>query len=341
MFKLFACVALAMSAALANASDKPPLTLPTTLEGMPAKGDFAQPFNFAGSYVGRDDAISLYVFRATNPNAALWFERAETILQEMWKTRGLGAGGEVRRISVAGSPTPNGLARVFAMSGRNKSTALAVAQVGGWMVKVRSTSGTLSVEEQVARLDRILAAFGPASGSGPVHPLQLPEACPVESAQANFDALLGSSAIDKPTGETILAAGPALMVASERLLGGKDSLAAAPQLWCRAPMGEHEVMGALYRPKDAARKEWTVLLADSGTSISGLETLVLNGKETKTGGMMTANGLDKIRAIVIAEGVPTPEVAFPVAARHLMAGSKAALAAVEYGTSNIEVSLPK
>lgn len=339
MFRFFAGLALATAASAAE--DKPPIKFPDTLEGMVAKAEFAQPFNIGASYTGGGETISVYLFRATHPNAALWFERAEAILQEMWKTRGLGAGGETQKVQVAGAATPNGLVRVFTVSGQTKTTALAVAQVGGWMVKVRSSSRTLDPAEQVQRMERILAAFGPTGAGETIHPLQLPEPCPDMGAKSRFDALLNSEMIPAPSAETILAAGPIVAAAAWNMSVGKTGLAAAPHQYCHAPLEVAGVGGALYRPKEAGAQDWTVLLADSGTSISGLETIVLNGKETSSGGVVTANSHDKARAILFAKAVPPPEVAFPVAARMLMEGNKEGHVAVAYGTANIEVSLPK
>jgi len=342
MFTIFTGLALAAAAATAPAADeKPPIQFPASIEGMSVKPGFDQPFNIGVSYASPGETVSLYLFRATHPNAALWFERAEAILQEMWKARGLGSGGETRQVKVAGAATPNGLTRVFAVSGPQKSTGLAVAQLGGWMVKVRSSSATLSPAEQLERMERILLALGSTGASGSIHPLELPAPCPAESQKSSFEALLGSEAIARPNGETIIAAGPALIGAAEQVRGGKDSLAASPNLWCRAPLEGASVIGALYRPKDPARSDWTALLADSGTSLSGLKTTIFKGKETKEGGMLAANGLDKSRVIMIAEGVPAPEVSFPVGAREIVSGSKAALVAVAYGSGNLEMSLPK
>ena len=308
---------------------------------MAAKGDFAQPFNMAVSYVKDGETISVYLFRATHPNAALWFERAQSILQEVWKSRGLGAGGETRTIQIAGSPAPNGLMRVFALSGQLKSTAIAVAQVGGWMVKVRSTSMQLGVEEQAERMQRVFTSLGGSNASWPVNPIAIPEACSANLEPDPFADLLNGQAIEKPNGETIIAAGPALLAAADQAAGGKDSLAAAPHLWCRAKLDAAGPMGTLYRPKDGSRKDWTALVADSGTSISGLETLILKGKKVEAGGMLVANGLGKARVILIAGAVPAPAPSFMVGAKDLMSGSTAAMVATAYGSGTLEVALPK
>jgi hypothetical protein len=342
--KILTGLALAAAATTAHAAaeDKPPLQFPPNVEGMALRSEFDQPFNIGASYTRPGETISVYLYRATHPNAALWFERAEAILQETWKSRGLGPGGEMRQVRVAGAASPNGLMRVFAVSGSLKSTGVAVAQLGRWLVKVRSSSATLNPTEQTQRMERILAAFGATGASGTINPLQLPEPCsPEQSSKSEFDALLAGEMIPTPSSETILAAGPVVAAAAWNMAEGKTGLAADPGKYCRAPLESAGVAGALYRPKEAGAKDWIVLLADSGTSISGLKTLLMNGKKTSEGGLVTANGHDKARAVLFAKDVPSPEIAFPVAGRLLMSGNKEAYVAVAYGTGNIEVSLPK
>ena len=336
-----ALAALACAPALAGeAKHESGVELPTVVEGLAAERLLDEPFNLAAGYSGKGEAITIYVFRATHPNAALWFERAESVLRHVWAARGLGEGGETRQFALGSSAGPNGLRRVFAVRGQDRSTALAVAQVGPWLVKVRSTSATLDVAGQEARLDRVLGAIGAKELAGAPNPLTLPEPCPPVGARDDIMALLGSEAIPKPDGATVVAAGLVLTMAATDLAGGKDSLAANPGLYCRATIEGVGPMAMLYRRKDASKGGWTALLADSGTSVSAMETIVMEGKDAKSGGLVTANGLDKVRAVLFAKGVPTPETAFLPAAQILMSRDAPAYAAVAYGTTNVEVALP-
>lgn len=311
------------------------------MEGMRTVQPLDEPFNKVVNYESDGEVFSLYLFRPTHPNAALWFERAEAILTTLWKERGLGEGGETRRLSVVGSSVPNALARSFSVSGEYKSTGLAVAQIGDWLVKVRASSRTLDRDAQLARIEQVLATITPPAGAKPPNPLTLPEPCPAEEAGTKFQMLLNSEAIAKPNPETMLAAGAILLADAQRMAGGEGSLAAAPETYCRAELPGAGPAAALYHRKNDAGGEWTALLADSGTSVSGLKTLIFDKKKTKEGGMITANGLDKTRAILFARGIPSPEASFVPAARLIIAGSKEAYVAVAYGTQNIEVSLPK
>lgn len=331
----------ALVAGPAQASDAPPVALPAVMDGMRTVQPLDEPFNKVVSYESDGEIISLYLFRATHPNAALWFERAEAILMSLWKERGLGEGGETRRLSVVGSSVPNALARSFAVSGDYKSTGLAVAQIGDWLIKVRSSSRTLDRDAQLARIEQVLATIAAPAGVKPANPLTLPEPCPPATADATFKMLLNSEAIANPNAETMLAAGAVLLTGAQQMAGGEGSLAAAPDSYCRAELPGMGPAAALYHRKNDAGGEWTALLADSGTSVSGLKTLIFDKKKTKEGGMITANGLDKTRAVLFAQGIPAPEAGFMPAARLIVAGSKEGYVAVAYGTQNIEVALPK
>ena len=341
MRQLLTWVFAALLAGAAQASDAPPIALPAAMEGMRTVQPLDEPFNKVVNYESDGEVISLYLFRPTHPNAALWFERAEAILTTLWKERGLGEGGETRRLSVVGSSVPNALARSFSVSGDYKSTGLAVAQIGNWLVKVRSSSRTLDRDAQLARMEQVLATIAAPSGVRPANPLTLPEPCPPAAADATFKMLLNSEAIDKPNPETMLAAGAVLLTGAQQMAGGEGSLAAAPDSYCRAELPGIGPAAALYRRKNDAGGEWTALLADSGTSVSGLKTVIFDRKKTKDGGMITANGLDKTRAVLFAQGIPAPEAGFMPAARLIVAGSKEGYVAVAYGTQNIEVALPK
>ena len=55
--------------------------LPDAVDGIPqlnSQGGVAT-YDLGANYKSGEDVISLYIFRATNPNAALWFERADSL----------------------------------------------------------------------------------------------------------------------------------------------------------------------------------------------------------------------------------------------------------------------
>ena len=318
------------------------LILPDHFEGMSHKAskDSSNPLNSIYAYTGEGNTATVYVFRATHPNAALWFERAQAILQLVWADRGLGAGTTQRLITLAGAKSPNGFAREFAVSGQSQSTAVAVAEVNGWIVKVRLTSDKNGVDATAKQLDRLLLTFAAKTPPAAPHPLILPDACPLSKATTSINALAGSEVIAKPKAETILLLGLQLAVLSRQIAGDHGSLASNPELYCRTPVEGQGPIAMAYKPKDPADNSWTILFADSGTSISGTSAMIMEGKnDIGAGGMLTANTLEKVNAIVVAKGIPAMDVGFPTGASFIVKGG-AVLSAVAYGTANVEISLP-
>ena len=294
-------------------------------------------YNFSGS----GNEISIYIFRATHPNAALWFERADSLLQLVQRQRGLGEAGAQRMFSFAGATKPNGLARVYKMTGKSKSTALAVGEVNGWIVKVRLTSDNLETEQLSARMDRVLASLKAKTPADKVHPLILPDLCEKSAQQSSFN-MENSSIIPKPKPETILAVGVMLAGHAASTSGGPESLASKPEAYCRQSIANESPIAMMYRPKANDSKDWIILFADSGRSISGASTPTLE-KKTKdgfqTGGVLIANTLESANALVILEDVPSPEIGLAVGGNFIVQGGSAPLASAGFGKDSGVVSL--
>lgn len=166
----------------------------------------SQPLDYQITYDTPGDSITVYVFRATHPNAALWFERADSVLNVGRKGWQLTNPTAIERITAFGASAPNGLRRAYRAGKDIKSTALAVIQVNDWIVKVRSSSTTLDREAQLARLARILAAISVKVVQGQANPLDLPAVCEgtIDSALAS---LIGGKLIEKPSTTHTLTAG--------------------------------------------------------------------------------------------------------------------------------------
>lgn len=319
------------------------LTLPAQFEGMShnAARDPLDPLNSSYAYSGDGDVATVYIFRATHPNAALWFERAQSVLQLIWADRGLGAANAQRLVTFAGAKSPNGFAQEFAVNGKTKSTAVALGEVNGWIVKVRLTSDKYAADETAKKLDRLLLSFVAKEPTVPGHPLILPDECPADKAKTSLNSLAASEVIAKPKTETILMVGVQLIAFADGVAGGTGSLARNPELYCRAPVEGQGKLAMAYRPKDKSDDSWTILFADSGTSISGTSSMTMEAnKKLQMGGVLTANTLEKVNALVVAKGIPAPEVGFPIGANFIVKGG-AALTALAYGSGNVEISLPQ
>jgi hypothetical protein len=194
-----------------------------------------------------------------------------------------------------------------------------VAQLGGWIVKLRSTSAKLDPAGHEKRMDAILAALKANRDIPPAHPLILPGPCPAERDTGNIAALLASEPEPKPKSDDITLAALLISTEAAAVHGAAESLAANPEKYCRGKMQMEQPIGALYRPLDASRSDWTILAADSGRSLSGLERFIMKEKnDIAKGGMLTANKLDQMQAIIFFKAVPAPDLSFQVGFQALL-----------------------
>lgn len=139
-------------------------SLPETFEAqsLVKRRDFGTPNDSMVDYAASTgtESTTLYIFKASAPNARLWFDRAMPGVAGQIPMAIFEA-GSVEKIAAFGSSLPNALRQIFVAreAGPFKSTALVVAQSGPWIVKVRATSATLDRAGLAARIDRHLAAI--------------------------------------------------------------------------------------------------------------------------------------------------------------------------------------
>lgn len=98
--------------------------------------------------------LTIYLYRSPHPSAALWFEQARQALE---RNRQLGtpSNGRTATFSTTGSDQRDAFVASYALEGRHRATALAVAAAGNWIVKLRLSSTNL---DQAALAERIVAA---------------------------------------------------------------------------------------------------------------------------------------------------------------------------------------
>lgn len=326
------------TATLTVAAASPPLSPPDMLDGLAKQGVRSTiPLDLTYSYGSNSERVTLYIFRATNPNAALWFERADTILAMTFSQRGLGEGTQIEPITSPDAPEPNGLMRTYSLKGDYSSTALAVLELNGWLVKVRSSSKTLDVIAQQARMSRILAAL---KATGPVvkpHKLMLPEACPEERLRFSMQELLDAEAISKAKTDDKILAGLSLAGHVAEVTGGEFGLAASPEAFCRARMQNETPIAALYRPKDADNTGWTILFADSGRAIASVPMISLPESNSKARAMLVADQLDKSAVIMLLKGMADPDASWQIGGEAIALGSNGI---ASYGFDDKTLTLP-
>lgn len=177
---------------------------------------------------------TMYVYKTQLPDASLWFDRSlETIrLLPMWKL-GDRPRPAMQSFTLPGSMVASGLIGGFDVDASGVSgTALAVAPLDGWMVKVRLSSSRLDGAASVQRLREFMAALRWPSSVGVAAPAARIEDCPSRLA-------FKRAKIIKPDMSQSLISG----------LFGAMSARAKPQAvdYCREP-GSTLSFG-VYRPK--------------------------------------------------------------------------------------------
>ena len=256
--------------------------------------------------VGTDEEpVTIYVYRSAYPNVALWFERTRLAMNV-----NVGSGdraAEPRSFTLGASPSPNGLREEIALpaGGRFRSTAVAIAQYGEWIVKVRITSAGLDEAGVRARMDRLLAAIElPGSVPAP-HPLRVPGLC---AEDGNFTGqALSSSDLNAGTGAALR-----LAAAEAR---GRGGLAANPDGWCRARAAMPSQLGTLYHRRDGSG--WTALISDAGIGISAYRIELPDADGAAT--FAVNPGMTGL--VQIFDRLPAPETALEAAVQVLIGRS--------------------
>ena len=127
-------------------------------------------------YGGGNEPVTVYVYRASHPNPALWFERTRAVILD--NVGGFDTSKPPRTITLGGGSTPNGLRDDVATFGKDwRATSFALIQAGEWLIKLRISSTTLEQAGVAEKMDRLLAALKFASPPPAPLPLATPQAC--------------------------------------------------------------------------------------------------------------------------------------------------------------------
>lgn len=143
---------------------------------------------------------TVYVFRAGLPDVAVWGDRAEESIL-INAPQYYGETSPAQRRWSAFSPWPNslnaGLRVVYPLSGKNlKSTGLALARHGDWLIKIRMSSQQLDAAQLETRMTGFFAALAipaPQRVGGRVYQIK-PCADPLPTVRVNQVRLDGQNA---------------------------------------------------------------------------------------------------------------------------------------------------
>jgi hypothetical protein len=199
------------------------------------------------------EPVTVYVYRSSHPNPALWFDRTRAAM--ISRLSGVDAARPPRPITLGGSPTANGLRQDFTLAndGPWTATSVALAQAGEWMVKVRVTSQTLDQAGVAAKMEAMLGALRFARPVTAALPLVVPAACPAAlAATGRPDAKQARVAAGSVYG--------AVAIVDARQ--GGNGLAGEPAKWCRDDVGALSKAITLYHRIDGTA--WTALIGDAG-----------------------------------------------------------------------------
>ena len=256
--------------------------------------------DIVGQYEGTDGTVAtVYLFRTGMPDVPMWFDRALTAIRE--RPDQYGRAGEAAPAAFArpGAAAPSGLRAALDLTGgRYRSTGLAVAPLGDFLLKVRISAPTLDRAGMDALLIRFVeglrwpAPRGAEFAAAPVEPcaepLRLRRARLVRSdiGHSLLDALSG--AIRRPPDAT-----------------------EPPAAFCREPGATLQY--GVYRP-DGSRDAYLIALNDAGIALrvgAGLGSL-LDGR-TSARISMTLPGRNSTAALPAFNRLPPPEQAIAVA----------------------------
>ena len=109
----------------------------------------------------RSTIATVYLYRPQVADAALWFDRARSTIErnDAYEIQA-GAAAPPRTFALPGSGVRSGMSVAYPFSlGDLRSTALALAPLGEWIVKVRMSSRALSPAELAAKVESFVGAI--------------------------------------------------------------------------------------------------------------------------------------------------------------------------------------
>ena len=204
---------------------------------------------------------TVYVYRTMLPNAPLWFDRSLTQLPLMPVYTPAGAfPPAITAFAPPKASSASGLRASFALvNGKLKSTALAIAPLRGWLIKVRMSSETLDAPALEARLADFIAGLRwPAEGKVPP-----PQAVPV-------------AACGKPLSfkKAKIVRDDLAQVLINSVMAGASTDASGPVTYCREQGQPSE--RALYRPV-GTDNSYVIALDDAGRFLTLGPALSIEG----------------------------------------------------------------
>jgi hypothetical protein len=300
------------------------LTLPPYLGALPRNelGDYGteEADLFAQYRLDDGTAATIYVFHPGLDSVPVWFDRVEAAVRARTD---FGKFGEMqpRAFAVPPGAVMAGLRATIALTGGDaRSTALAVAPVGDWLVVVRLSSPKL----EAAALDGEMTAILDGIGWPPDKP-GAPVAVPVKPCGA-LPHFRKARMLQPNMAQ-------ALMGAITGAVAGDDkSKATPPPVYCRAQQAADATWG-VYRA-EGAEDGYVLALEDAGRAIGvqpSLAALINNSKPAFT---VTFMDLTETRTYGDVSALLPPEQALDLVSHH----APIATSSTQGGGKNITIS---
>lgn len=240
--------------------------LPPVLAGLPrvrALEYEADQLDTMSNYSTPDlgEVYTVYIYRNVAGGVPVWFDRARRMVERRAElgTATLHAAGE---FVPPGRTNPSGLLATYTATGQSyRSAGVAMVPVGEWLIKMRSSSRTLSPGELEARMKAALAEIAWPKKMAPA-----PAAAPVTACATRL-ALSGDAKPVESDDET----GAATLMGA--LLGQMGANQAPPKRttpppatrWCRDSAEIPE--GGVYRADERA-DSYLIALGDAGRGVT-------------------------------------------------------------------------
>ncbi len=257
--------------------------------------------------------LNLYIFRAWQPTAPVWFSQIDAAMHSGGSAQRLGgtldAGPIITAFAPPGQHGATALRSAFSVTGnRIKSTGSAVIPAGEWLVTIRMSSVTKDKAGLDQTLVETIAALSVPSPKREVEP-----AVPIAPCSAAM--LLKSAKRAKPDMTDSLFGGiMAQLATSEEAKSedGKKEEVSKPILWCRDASSTN--LYGIYRDTTGDVPGYIMALGDAGHAAEvSLSLAGLIGKKRRIA--VSLHVLERDYSFAPFTDVPTPEQVFDVVQR--------------------------
>lgn len=207
------------------------------------------------------EAISLYVFRATNGDAAVWFEQAQNGIEgrDIYANPALALGPEA--FALPGAANAWGLKAVYQGGAGSDftSTGVELFEIDGWYVKLRASSRTRSPRDLADWMEQALSEIGLPPRTGTAQAAQ-----PVVDCPAPLIFAKQAKDAKKDGAASLLGGILGSMIAQGMLEDEEDEEPDEPVPWCRdSSLGQNQ---NVYRA-NGSDDSYLIAIGDNGIGV--------------------------------------------------------------------------